>query len=84
MFKRLHQAVPVGATYCGKEVETYFLSNLDESIHLKQWTPLEKGSPMVPASLLTGMYQEWKVVEHKWHRKWPKAPTPDPMLSKIR
>lgn len=28
-----------------------------------------RGSLTVPARLLTGMYQEWKVAEHKWPKK---------------
>ena len=69
----------------GSKKNTEFLFKLGESVQLKDMlTPCERGAPTVPASLLTGMYQEWKVVEHKWCRKWPKTPTPDPMLSKIR
>lgn len=90
MFKRLNQAVSNSGSdrlhdRGGRKKNTEFLFKLGESVQLKDMlTPCERGAPTVPASLLTGMYQEWKVVEHKWCRKWPKTPTPDPMLSKIR
>lgn len=88
MLKRLDQAVPRPGSdrLSDDEVETNFIFIQFRRVRpaKEKWTPLERGSPAVPASLLTGMYQEWKVVEHKWRRKWPKTPTPDPMLSKIR
>lgn len=49
-----------------------------KSFQFDELTPSERVSPPVPDSLLTGMYQEWKIVQHRWCRKWPKT-TPDPM-----
>lgn len=39
-------------------------------IHLVQetWPPFERVSAMAPARLLSGMYQEWKIVQHMWCR----------------